>query len=300
MKNECSIVKDLLPLYVENLVSDETRAFVEAHFAECDDCRKAFDGDRTAVEKAPDESALPLKNVKENLKQQNHKRILIAVLIAMIVLITGFGYLTTPQYVPYSEELLSISEKADGSIVVSFDNEKVTSFVVDDFGFNENGDEVVIYIHAWKTIWNNLFFGGGIQDVILDQEEGQPIRAIFYSPSNNKEAIQIWGEDVGYWTVLLPRLALGYYLIAAVIASVLGGVLLFFFRKNEKIRIWIERITLIPAAYVIGHVITKGFSTITYSIGRDFVFILIVTVLLYAAIQIGLNLYRHMKNEVKL
>ena len=31
MKNECSIIRDLLPLYAENMVSDDTAAFVAEH-----------------------------------------------------------------------------------------------------------------------------------------------------------------------------------------------------------------------------------------------------------------------------
>ena len=31
MKKECSIVRDVLPLYFENMVSEETAAFVKEH-----------------------------------------------------------------------------------------------------------------------------------------------------------------------------------------------------------------------------------------------------------------------------
>ena len=299
MKNECSIVKDLMPLYVENLVSDSS-FFMEAHLVDCDDCRKVFEGDRTAVEKAPNERALPLKNVKKNLKRQNYKRILIAVLIAMIVVITGFGYLTTPQYVPYSEDLLTLTERQDGSIIVSCNKEKITGFNFDNSGISEDGSGFILSVHAWKTTWGSLFFESELRDVVLEQKDDQRVRAIFYSPNNNKEGIQIWGEDVAYHMIVLPRLALAYYLALAVVVTSIGGVFLFFFRNKPKTKIWIERMTLLPLAYVISHVITKGFSTKSYSMERDFVFILLVMVLLYAASLIGLNLYRNKKNEVKL
>ena len=31
MKNECSIIRDILPLYVENMVSEDTSEFVKEH-----------------------------------------------------------------------------------------------------------------------------------------------------------------------------------------------------------------------------------------------------------------------------
>ena len=38
MKGECNIIKDILPLYVEDIVSEDTAAFVEEHINHCDDC----------------------------------------------------------------------------------------------------------------------------------------------------------------------------------------------------------------------------------------------------------------------
>ena len=38
MKNECSIVRDVLPLYFENMVSEETAAFVREHLKTCAEC----------------------------------------------------------------------------------------------------------------------------------------------------------------------------------------------------------------------------------------------------------------------
>ena len=38
MKNECSIVRDILPLYLENMVSDETGTFVKEHLKDCPEC----------------------------------------------------------------------------------------------------------------------------------------------------------------------------------------------------------------------------------------------------------------------
>ena len=39
MKNECSIIRDLLPLYVEELVSEETGTYIEEHLRTCAECK---------------------------------------------------------------------------------------------------------------------------------------------------------------------------------------------------------------------------------------------------------------------
>ena len=38
MNHECSIVRDILPLYLENMVREETAAFVRAHLENCPEC----------------------------------------------------------------------------------------------------------------------------------------------------------------------------------------------------------------------------------------------------------------------
>lgn len=42
MKIKCNIIKDLLPLYVEQLVSEESKVDIEEHLQECDQCRKIY------------------------------------------------------------------------------------------------------------------------------------------------------------------------------------------------------------------------------------------------------------------
>ena len=43
MKIECCLVKDILPLYAEKLVSEETASLVEEHLKECADCKKELE-----------------------------------------------------------------------------------------------------------------------------------------------------------------------------------------------------------------------------------------------------------------
>lgn len=42
MKTECGIVKDLLPLYVEQIASEASNKAVEEHLKECEQCRKVY------------------------------------------------------------------------------------------------------------------------------------------------------------------------------------------------------------------------------------------------------------------
>lgn len=75
MKNECSIVKDLLPLYAENMVSDDTKKFIEEHIAGCDKCREKAEKIKTPVADTK-KSAVPLRALKKKLRQNRAKTVL--------------------------------------------------------------------------------------------------------------------------------------------------------------------------------------------------------------------------------
>lgn len=74
MKIECCLVKDLLPLYAENLVSEETALRVEEHLKECADCKKELElissdsfGELKNGTDENIENAMPLKRLADKL-----------------------------------------------------------------------------------------------------------------------------------------------------------------------------------------------------------------------------------------
>lgn len=42
MKISCEIIKDLLPLYLDGVCSNDSKVMVEEHLAECDSCKAEF------------------------------------------------------------------------------------------------------------------------------------------------------------------------------------------------------------------------------------------------------------------
>ena len=42
-KNDCNVIRDLMPLVLDRVASDESREMVETHIRSCEDCRKQYD-----------------------------------------------------------------------------------------------------------------------------------------------------------------------------------------------------------------------------------------------------------------
>ena len=97
MKPECSIIRDLLPLYVEDMVSAETAQYVSEHLNACAECQAEFeglkDGERLKmIEKNPIERADTVKPFKKMMKRMNRQFYMLAYSLIIFFIFLGFGW----------------------------------------------------------------------------------------------------------------------------------------------------------------------------------------------------------------
>ena len=60
MKISCEIIKDLLPLYFDDVCSDDSKSLVDEHLETCNECKSRLQ---------LIEMSLPISNVERNLKE---------------------------------------------------------------------------------------------------------------------------------------------------------------------------------------------------------------------------------------
>ena len=97
MKTECSIVKDLLPLYVEDMVSEETAQFVLDHLNVCADCKAEYgalmsDSPLTNIEKKSDINTEQAKSFKTTMRRMNRQFYSLAYAALIFLIFLGFGW----------------------------------------------------------------------------------------------------------------------------------------------------------------------------------------------------------------
>ena len=79
----CSIIGDILPLYIDGVVSEDTKKLVEAHLEHCMQCRKKYESMKQEATIPVEADIAPLKHFKSAWKKK--KRIL----MGSTALITG-------------------------------------------------------------------------------------------------------------------------------------------------------------------------------------------------------------------
>lgn len=113
----CEVIKDLLPLYVDDALSRDGRAVVEEHLETCSACAEYYhalkepEGDYEQMRNSDDKAAL--KRIKGSLKKRKLVTVLItAVCIAALALGLFYGLVVREKYIPYEESGLYVSEEA--------------------------------------------------------------------------------------------------------------------------------------------------------------------------------------------
>ena len=283
---DCGIARDLLPLYQEGMLSPDSVEFLEEHLRTCPACRAerermaagpTLPGEKT--EKAP-----RLENLRRKLRQQRWRTALFAVCLALALATGLFARLTERHYFSDPKGIVSIvSETGSGGKILRFAGGATGAEA--SYRKTEEGGSAV-FLSVWWTEWDRLF-----GNTLLEMPA--PLgNSVYFSPNDGTDDILLWGQDQapGGGIITLPRLALGYYAALALAALAVLGVLAAALRKRKR-GPWLRRAALAPAAYLLGELLVMGFTTVSYSMERDFALILVTALLLYPALWLGGELW---------
>ena len=103
MKMECDIIRDLMPLYAENMVSEKSREAVDSHLEECAECKNIYI-EMTAPKIPVQFSTEPAKSFQRYMQKEKRRVgikvalisigvVLAAILIRLILLGATVGFL---------------------------------------------------------------------------------------------------------------------------------------------------------------------------------------------------------------
>lgn len=99
----CDITKDLLPLYIENMISEEGRKSVDAHINQCPDCKKVME-EMLKPEPEQIHEVEQLKSFKKRFNRHGRNIVILAVFltIAAVILVEGVFFMPHGQEMGYT------------------------------------------------------------------------------------------------------------------------------------------------------------------------------------------------------
>lgn len=294
MKITCNIIRDVLPLYIENIASNDSCAMLEEHMDQCEECRNCLD-EMTAFSKLPvDMDTSPLLKIKSTLRKRKIQTVIFSMMLTVVIGVITIAFLTAPEYIPFSKESVSINEMDNGSVLAIFED-TVSGYDISRYPTEDNTG-YVYHITTWDSIWNRNINKSRINNTILNPNN-ENVAAVYYYLTDGSEDMLIYGEDVnpGGGIITLPRLFLSYYSLIAMSLTVICGLIMALFRSNKRVINLTMKVLLLPVSYLLGQLIIRGFSTSSYTATRDFYAILLIGFPLYIAFLAALSLIREYK-----
>lgn len=147
MKLSCDIIRDLMPLYAEELASADSREAVEGHLLGCESCRRACAEMKESPVIIPEEPGLD--TVRRGLWR---RRLLTALCAVLIVCMAGcwfLSWLTAPIYLDKSI-ITDIQDNHDGTVTISMDAAAVgrQTFQLE-IDPTDAGETIVLWTSRW-------------------------------------------------------------------------------------------------------------------------------------------------------
>lgn len=291
MKISCDVIGDILPLYVENMASSDTRRIVEEHISACESCKRQLDEMSFSQDLPADIDTAPLRKLKAVLRKNKIQIFLLSVMLTLAAAVAVIAFLTAPQYIPYSENPLLIKENADGALMAIFSNE-VSGYSIHHYPAGR-GPGFVYHITAWNSVWSRYVRKSSANNTVLNPDGETVASVYYYTPYRSGEHLHAGDGDILIYgrdqvpdgnVVTLPRAFLAYYFFMAAALAIFCLIAMYLFRRHEKVRRVIFKIFLLPAAYLLANLCIKGFYFPSYSATRDLCAILLVTIPLYFAL----------------
>lgn len=267
MMNNCQIIKDLLPLYKEDLLSEESKNFVEDHLKTCSECENLLKEEF----EIKSENTKPLDFVEKKIKKETRYTTLAAIALIGSILIFIISYLNTPRHIEYDKDLYKVYRN-DKIYTVEF-SDKVS-------GIDYSDTEGAIYLDAYSTKYDEIFNKRRLRKSLTFHKEN--FKTVLYQNHDSMPNIVIGSGEVRQ--TLLPRLLLGFYARLSIICFVGLGLLIFLIEKIRKKSLSLPIKTLLiggPLSLFLGIISIKGFNTATYYLMTDFKYIAFLSLGIY-------------------
>ncbi|MCL1903167.1 MAG: zf-HC2 domain-containing protein [Oscillospiraceae bacterium] len=169
---DCAIIRDLLPLYADNVLSEESRAAVSEHIKTCEHCERELIQMQTEIKKTTQDNKAKIDILKAIKKKFFWKNILIAVIsfiITVAVAIGGFNlFISHTAFIEYEDGLIWVetvnteSLTADGltttvkALDVICDKNIWGSYSASRIIDNDDKKTMVTYICCTETLLTKL------------------------------------------------------------------------------------------------------------------------------------------------
>lgn len=120
MDISCDIIRDLLPLYAEDLVSGDSRKLVDEHLCTCDPCTKQLGILKKAASLPIEVETTSLKRVGDTIRRRKMLTVAAVLMTVASLIVTVITFLLTPYALTAEEAIEGVELREDGGLAIDF------------------------------------------------------------------------------------------------------------------------------------------------------------------------------------
>ena len=209
-KTTCEIINDLLPLYADNVCSEDSKAAVAEHISSCEKCRGQLDKMTRQLDVDPENDIAVIKRIKRRIIiEKVIVTAAVSIFIAVAVLFSGLLVFTTDCSMCYHEiqDDIVIEERSNGDLWMKRSdlacNSRYVLPEIYDSQWRAMGDEgfdmldVTYFSYTLRQrlsdrLFNNVLFNQEEYTYLFNINEKENIDSIYYYDDINEEKHLLW------------------------------------------------------------------------------------------------------------
>ena len=193
MKIKCEIIRDILPLYAEDIVSQPTRDMVEEHLAECENCTVELEELKQHTLPMEPETA-SLNRVKQAIRRRQVLSVMAVLLFIATVLSSGALMLDAYVYLSPEEAVEEIWVEGN-TVKIRWNNR------INGTGYQYDPEKPGNYgVVAWTNLQKILMPTQRVPYEALDEEVKSFLTEEEYAAMDNTSSYQVTGEEgTNFW-----------------------------------------------------------------------------------------------------
>ena len=234
MKSKCNVAKDLMPLVIDGVASEDSQQYVDEHIAECTECALTYGAMRVELPRANQEKErAEMEKAAKALKKKRRKRVLCTALISVVMYVVVFVggdwlyhtlTLSTKYPMDKDEFTVQLYKQSDGAGLIVFDMAQDDAVCGVSMGYGNGilnlymnepvlqlGDERYERMYGgyrtnelgfiddrgWMNIAEWQWLGGSVdgRESYIERNQ-EPIKEIWINYTNEQELIYKHGDEV--------------------------------------------------------------------------------------------------------
>lgn len=164
MKDSCNIIRDLLPLYMDEVCSEDSKEIIEEHLNHCSDCQSYYhcmteEAEALTVPYDANQEYQKASSLRAVKRKVLHKQIFITFIVLVLlisVMFAGMQGLKHASKVVMFQDNIAVS-MVDGSLVGRLYGSEHTNVKIKRVSMLENGKQVDYLLYMLQdTKWNDM------------------------------------------------------------------------------------------------------------------------------------------------